>query len=298
MATHDLSKFLINRPLAVIAFLCFSLSSLTVTAESLEVKLPSGLNVFADYHVGLPSMPAVLMLHGFQQTNKSQPMNSLGSNLSSRGYTVLAPTLSLGINNRKQSMACEAIHTHTYKEEVEEISYWMDWLANKGFKTIIPVGFSSTGNIGLLIYNAQGSHPAIKKTLLISPNPQHINTTEHQKISAALNKSSANTNQKLGTFTLGYCKNNFFATNISYLSYSQYNENKISDLIMQSAIPIEMIIGSTDSIMPTSWLTQIKALKSPTRVTVIDQANHFFDGTSEFDLTEAVENILKNINTQ
>lgn len=298
MAIHKLAEFMFRRRSAIAALLCFLLPSLPAAAESLEVKLPSGITVFADYHSGLPSMPAVLLLHGFQQVHQSEPMNSLGNNLASKGYTVLIPTLSLGVNKRRQSMACEAVHTHTYKDEVAEIAYWMNWLSNKGYKTIIPAGFSSTGNIALLIYNAQGSHPAIKKIILISPNPTFFNLVERQKIRTALNVKQSETSQKLGAFTLGYCKKNYFATNASYQSYTQYDESKFAELIKQSPVPAELIVGSGDTVLPASWLAQLKMLKSPTRITLIDQANHFFADTAEFDLTEVVENILKNINTQ
>jgi len=297
MAIHKLAEYMFKRRPAIAVLLYLLLLPLPAAAESLEIKLPTGITVLAEYHSGLPSMPAVLLLHGFQQIHQSEPMNSLASNLASKGYTVLSPTISLGVNKRRQSMACEAVHTYTYKEEVAEIAYWMNWLSNKGYKTIIPAGFSSTGNLGLLIYNAQGSHPAIKKIILVSPNPTFFDLAERQKIRTAKNTKQAASSRKLGAFTLGYCKNNYFSTSASYQSYSQYDDTKFLELIRQSPVPLELILGSSDTVLPASWLTQLKALKSPARTTIIDQANHFFADTAEFDLTEVVENILKNINT-
>jgi len=58
-------------------------------------------------------------------------------------------------------------------------------------------------------------------------------------------------------------------------------------------VPTEIILGSADTILPANWPSQIKALQTKNRVTVIDDANHFFDATNEFDLAEEVENILK-----
>jgi len=298
MAFHKLAEYLLKCLPAIAALLFILLPSLPAFAESLEVKLPSGITVFADYHGGLPAMPAILLLHGFQQTYQSEPMSSLGSNLAAKGYTVLRPTISLGVNKRKQSMACEAVHTHTYKEEVAEIAYWMNWLGNKGFKTIVPAGFSSTGNVGLLIYNAQGAHPAVKKIILISPNPQFFDLAERKSIRAGLNKNQHANSQKLGAFTLGYCKNNYFSTPNNYYSYTQYDESIVAGLMKQSPVPLEIILGSADTILPPAWLAQLKAIKSPTRITTIDQANHFFADSAEFELTEAVENIIKNINVQ
>jgi esterase/lipase len=298
MAFHKLAEYMSKRRPAIAVLLYLLLPPLPAAAASLEVKLPTGITVYAEYHRGLPSMPAVLLLHGFQQIHQSEPMNSLGSNLASKGYTVLIPTISLGVNKRRQSMACEAVHTYTYKEEVAEIAYWMNWLDNKGYKTIIPAGFSSTGNVGLLIYNAQVSHPAVKKIILVSPNPTFFDLAERQKIRTAMNTKQTASRKKLGAFTLGYCKKNYFATAANYQSYTQYDESKFVELIRQSPVPAELILGSADTILPAAWLTQLKVLKAPARTTIIDQANHFFADTAEFDLTDAVENIIKNINTQ
>jgi len=298
MAINNLAGYLTSGSSNIAALLCLFFTSLPATAETIEIKLPTGITASANFHIGNPSQPAVLLLHGFLQTQHSQPMSSLASNLASKGYTVLNPTISLGINKRSQSMACEAVHTHTIEEEVAEVAYWVQWLGNKGYKNIVPIGFSSTGNLEILLYNAQGSHPAIKNSILTSLNPIFTDPAELRKYRVAGDAKRQPDLKKLEIFTLGYCKNNFAATAKTYLSYAQYDDIKILKLIKQTPVQIDVILGSTDAILPANWPSQINALKTRTRVTIIDKANHFFDGTSEFDLAEEVENILKNLPAQ
>lgn len=294
VAIHKLTGFLLNRPMGIAAILFFSLLTLPAVAETVTVKLPTGITASANFKSGLPSLPAVILLHGFQQTHRSEPINSLASNLASRGYTVLNPTMSLGVNHRSQSMPCEAVHTQTIDEEVAEIAYWANWLSDKGINNIILASFSSTGNIAMLLYTSQAPHLTIKKAILIAPNPPIVNQKEKRKIIASLKSRAQKDEQNLGIFTLSYCKNNYATTTSSYLSYAKYDSKEFIELIKKSQVHTELIIGSADTVMTPSWATQLRSLNSPARTIMVDKASHFFDGPSEFDLADAVDSILKN----
>lgn len=292
-AIHNLAGGFKNSRSAIALLCCICFPTFVSAAETVVVKLPTGVTASALFHPGRPSQPAVILLHGFLQTYASQPLSSLAGNLASKGYTVLSPTISLGINRRNQSMACEAAHTHTMTEEVAEVDYWVNWLSKKGYKNTVLTGFSSTGNNEILLYNARGSHPAIKQAILISPNPTYRDDAEWQRTLAAANVQRQSNSKKITKYSLGYCKHNFTATVSSYLSYVQYDGHKIQELISQTPVPTEIIFGSADAILPPNWIAQIKPLKA--RVTIIDKANHFFDGTSEFELVEEVEKTLRNL---
>lgn len=294
VAIHKLTGLLLNRPMGIAAILNYSLLTFPAVAETVTVKLPTGISASANFKSGLPSLPAVLLLHGFQQTHRSEPINSLASHLAAKGYTVLNPTMSLGVNYRSQSMPCEAVHTQTIDEEVAEISYWTNWLSDKGTDNIILASFSSTGNIGMLLYTSQAPNLNIKKAILIAPNPPIVDQKEKRKIIASLKSRAQKDEQNLGIFTLSYCKNNYATTTDSYLSYAKYDSKEFIELIKNSQVHTELIIGSADTVMTPSWATQLKSLSSPVRITMVDKAGHFFDGPSEFDLADIVENILKN----
>lgn len=298
MAFNNPAGYLINSPLGIAALLFLLCPSLPASAAPVEVKLPTGITASANFQSGLASKPAVLLLHGFLQTYHSPPMSSLASNLASKGYTVLNPTISLGINLRNQSMACEAVHTHTMTEDVAEVAYWVNWLSNKGYKNIVLVGFSSSGNLQTLLLNAQGAHPSVRKAILVSLTSSLSDSAERQRVSIESDAKRQAEKKAIGIYSLGYCKKNFAATASSYLSYAQYDESRVLELVRQTPVPTEIILGSADTILPANWPSQIKALQTKNRVTVIDNANHFFDATNEFDLAEVVENILKNLHAR
>lgn len=265
-------------------------------AQTLDVTLPSGMTASASFHEGRSDQPAILLLHGFLQTSHSPPMSSLADNLASRGYTVLNPTITLGINHRTQTTACESAHTYTMEQEVKEIDFWVNWLNRKGYKNIVLGGFSSVGNLGILIYTAQSQHPAIKKSILISLNPLHIDHHELDKIRDGMN-SAQQAKSKIALYSLGYCNRDFAATRKSYLSYAQYDESNTLALLQRTTVPTEIILGATDTILPANWRSKIQARGSriPLSVSLIPHANHFFDGTSEFELSDAVEKSLMNL---
>ena len=253
------------------------------------------MTVTADYHIGRPSQAAVLLMHGFLQTHESEPMNALASNLFSKGYTTLSPTLSLGVNKRKQSMPCEAVHLHTIEEDVAEIDYWINWLLKKGHTHLALIGFSSTGNIEILLYNLQSARPAIKKTILVSLIPITFDVAERRKHYATRNAQQTSDIKTPELFSLGYCKKNFAASKKTYLSYTQFDEEKILQLIAKAPQPVDMIFGSADTTLPENWLHEIKSLPSQANIKIINNANHFFDALHEFELTDSVEKLLKDI---
>lgn len=283
----------IRRTLLITAVPCLLLNSLPAHSEQVETKLQNGVIATANFHGGLSSMPAVIILHGFLQTYHSPPMSTLASNLSSRGYTVLSPTMSLNVNRRSQSIACEAVHTHTMESEVDEVSYWVSWLNTKGYKDIVLIGFSSTGNMAALLLSARNTQPSIKHIILTSLNPIFFETDERQKMRAAMKVNLNKTGKHLERFSLGYCRKSYTATASNYLTYASYDNNKILELLRDTPVPAEIILGTTDTILPDNWAEKVSGINTQSHVTLIKNASHFFDGTHEFDLAEAVENTLK-----
>ena len=95
----------------------------------MSLELRSGLTAVSDYWPGEADLPAILILHGFLQTREFQTVRRLAEALSDEGYSVLLPSLTLGLDRRRQSVACEAIHTHSMQQDVDELRAWIDWLA-------------------------------------------------------------------------------------------------------------------------------------------------------------------------
>lgn len=259
-------------------------------AETVEAKLPTGIIATADFRVGQPSRPAVLLLHGFLQTRFAPPVSSLANTLADLGYTVLVPTLTLGINRRSKSLACEAVHAHTMEGDVAEVDFWVNWLANKGYSSIALVGHS-VGSTQILRYAAQKPIPAVKMAILTSLVSFHGKQPEVQN-ALALTKRSAR-EQALRRFTLTYCINNYVAPPVAYLSYVTNDTEQTLGLLKKIKVPAEIILGSADKTLSTDWPGEIRNRGIP--VTVIDKAGHFFDGSQEFDLADKIETLLKTL---
>ncbi|MDD5329361.1 MAG: alpha/beta fold hydrolase [Sulfuricella sp.] len=250
-------------------------------AETVEQRLPGGTIAAAEWRAGQPAKPAVLLLHGFLQTRQAPPMSRLAGTLADQGYTVLAPTLSLGIDRRAQSLACEAVHAHTLEGDVAEVGLWVSWLAGKGYRTIVLVGHSF-GSEQILRYVAQRPDVAVKKAILTSLVPLHSDGAERREAVAQIKSRP----QTLGRFTLAYCHKNYAAPPAAFLSYAAEDASVTLNLLRKTQVPAEVILGGADTAMDKGWPGKVGS--SGARLAVIAHAGHFFDGEQEFDLADTV----------
>lgn len=285
------SRLLKRMRVSAALFGLFFLPLQPATAAPVEAKLPSGIVATADYRAGQPSRPAILLLHGFLQTRHSPPMSRLADTLADQGYTVLSPTLSLGIDRRTQSPACEAVHAHTINDDVAEIGFWTNWLAGNGHKSIVLIGHS-TGSKQVLLYVAQRPNAAVKKAILTSLIADNSDDKERSSAIAQMKKQAQN-EHALGHFTLAYCKKNYAAPPRAFLSYVDLDAGKTLGLLGKARVPLEIVLGGADTTMDQGWPEKIRSRGMP--VTVIESGSHFFDGEQEFDLADKVTTVLKTL---
>lgn len=263
---------------------------LPLAAKEIELKLPSGIVASADYRAGEKSKPAVLILHGYLQTRNFPLVYNLADALSGAGYAVLTPTLSLGISHRSQSLACEAIHTHAMQDDVDELRRWTNWLTAQGHKSIVLIGHSFAA-IQLLSY--EQNHPAaeVKKLVLIS-----LSDMEHKFLSpgrvdkkAAIELATKDKNAMV-MFELGFCRQ-YRSTAPAYLSYVAWTQERVLKVLPGVKVPYEAIFGESDTVVSPTWPEQVRKAGAP--VTIIPNANHFFDDSSaEFELLGKLDTIL------
>lgn len=250
-----------------------------------ESKLPSGKIANAEYRQGKPGKPAVLLLHGFLQTRNFSTVASATEALSSAGYTVLAPTLSLGISGRKMSLPCEAVHTHSLEEDVAELAFWSDWLAQRGHNRIVLIGHSF-GSVQILSYLGKKPSRAIAKAILISLTDVEVKQEASARAKLVRNlREQGGQNKTLFEAEFGHCKK-YVAPAPALLSYLTVTRSSILDSLAKQSVPIEVILGSADDRMGPDWLGKLTARGVTVRV--IDGANHFFDKQHEFDLQDAL----------
>lgn len=255
-------------------------------AAQITVTLPGNITANADYRTGESQKPVVFLLHGFMATYNLNIIQIIVEELEGQGYSVIAPTLSLNINNRSSGVNCDAVHTHTMESDIEEIAWWVDWLKKKGHQDVIMAGFS-TGSLQIAIFLSSNTPGIIKKAVLISPaylaGPPFPESEEKADIATAREMLAKSKNQ-LHEFHLSYCKGNFMSPPKVFLSYKEWTETRLLEVVQKITIPYIVIIGGEDHRFGTRLGKKLKKINSP--VITISGANHFFDSPYEFDFLD------------
>lgn len=260
-------------------------ASPSLCAAPVEITLASKVIVSAEYKPGAPSKPAILLLHGFLQTRDFPTIQRLGQSLSEEGYTVLVPTLSLGVPKRKQSLACEAVHNHSFEGDVAELATWVDWLRQRGHNAIVLVGHSF-GSLQVLSYAARDTSSALRAVISVSlvdgeALADNVRELAVHEARARLKRG----NNQLFSPELSFCKT-FPTTPSNFLSYANWDKKNVLALLRQVKTNNFIVVGGKDTRMGKDWPNQLRAYG--VKVSVIESANHFFDDQHEFDLLETV----------
>ena len=260
-------------------------------SEFITQKQSNGVNATAQWLAGDEEQKVVLILHGFLQTRDFFTVRRLGDALNELGYNVLLPSLSLGIDNRQQSLACEAIHTHSLDQDVDEIGNWVDWLHQTTGKKITLIGHSA-GSLELLAYLSGDPSPPVDQAILISliafaqgPIAKE-NEAERQR---ALEESARDGNE-LSNYRLAYC-DRYTTTPGNYLSYMAWNGNKTLENLNNLAVVPTIVLGSEDRRLGDEWLPLLR--QTGAEVVQIPGAGHFFDHEYEFDLMDGIVELLE-----
>ncbi len=270
---------------------CLLLTTTPARSELVAEQQASGFIANALLLPGEPQNKAILLLHGFLQTRDFFTVRRLGEALQDMGYTVLLPTLTLGIDNRRQSLACEAIHSHSMDQDIEEINFWINWLQHRTGKSPTLIGHSA-GSLQLLAYLAEEPEPPVERAILISlvafvqgPIAKE-NTAERQRAQEQLEKGD----NSLTHYRLAYC-DSYTTTPENYLSYVSWDSNKTLEALKNLAIEPTIILGGDDHRLGNDWLPSLGLVGA--EVIEIPGANHFFDHEYEFDLVDSIQKLLE-----
>jgi len=270
--------------------LIMACSALAAFAAPVELTLPSKLVANAEYRKGDPGKPAVILLHGFLQTQEFPTIHRLTEGIADTGRSVLAPTLTLGVTHRSQGLACEAIHTHTMKEVGGEIGAWVKWLKTRHKGPIILLGHSF-GSVEVLAYLSGNPDPAITHFIGVSiiEGRLKMTTAETTKLIAELRRAVKTGEPRVATHQFSFCQK-YRATPASLLSYLDWTPQRVLHATARLPLPHLIIMGGNDDRLGSDWVGK---LKERSRVKIIPGANHFMDGEHEFDLLDAVLDELK-----
>lgn len=268
------------------------LFSSPLISKEISVFLAGNTTVNADYRPGQQGKPAVFLLHGFMSTYNLNIIQIIAEELEGEGYTVLAPTLSLNINNRRAGINCDAVHTHTMESDVSEIAWWVNWLKSKGYRRIVMLGFS-TGALQISVYLSKQQDDSIEQAILLSPAylaGKPFPEQRERKDIAEAKKMLTNHKDELQKFSLSYCKSNFLSPPNVFLSYKHWTSDKLLKVIERISIPTSIFLGSNDHRFGPYLNAKLTSTKS--KVITIPGANHFFDSPYEFQLLENINNAL------
>jgi pimeloyl-ACP methyl ester carboxylesterase len=247
-----------------------------------QQEMRPGIPASAEYLIGERDKPAVLLLHGFLQTRDFPTVATLARGLHDEGFTVLAPTLSLNIPNRTQSLACEAVHRHSLDDDIAEIARWVDWLKSQGHHSIVLLGHSF-GSLQLLAYLSAGPDAAVKGYIGVSLIEAEVGTTPRAALIARLENQGPLEQRTLVTQHLAYCRK-YLSTPQALLSYVRWDQPHTLSVLKQSPVNVKLIMGDADDMLGHGWLKALKHIQTP--MAIVKDANHFLDGAHEFDLLD------------
>ena len=252
-------------------------------AEIVQLEIRPKINASAEYLAGHRDKPAALLLHGFLQTREFSTVATLARSLQDAGYPVLSPTLSLGIPNRAQSLACEAVHRHSMDDDVAEITRWVSWLKSRGHRSIVLVGHSY-GSLQLLAYLDGRPDTAVKAYIGASLIEAQIGTASR---SALIKRLENQIQGKLVSNNLSFCSK-YLSTPEALLSYVRWDRPRILAALKKTPVNVQLIMGDEDQMVGRDWIKMLKDAQTP--MVIVAGGNHFMDGSHEFDL---LENTLK-----
>lgn len=268
-------------------------------AEVVQEQTAAGVGTHAEFLRGDPDRPAVLILHGFLQTRDFHTVKSLGAGLHASGFTVLMPTLSLGVDLRESSLPCDALHLHDMESGAEEIGTWLQWLDDRGFDDIVAVGHSA-GSARLVHFLDRNPEAAVRGAVLISllgfrfddfnvDTARRVPGTDGVRALPSGSGALATEDEAIAEYRLSFCER-YPAPASRFLSYYEWNCARIARTLAELETPIHVILGGEDPRVGRDWIERLTAVGAD--VTLIDGASHFFDGMHEFDLLEGVEGQL------
>lgn len=277
-------------PAILLSGLCLIVFAIPVLAESIKLTNTSGEVITADFSQGSNKASPVLILHGFLQTRKFPTVSRLATSLHDIGYTVLSPTLSLGISNRQQSLSCEAVHTHSLDSDADELRQWLGWLYKKTEKPVTVIAHSAGGPVILkYMEDSEAKHVAHSILISLSFYNAGIYANENDEYAEKAHKAINSGTNPLDSYALNYCKT--YPTDArAFLSYYNWDRVKTSTVINKFSDRASIILGTGDRRMEDDWKKQLQ--QQHKIVTLIEGANHFFDQAHEFELTDAVEKLL------
>ena len=249
--------------------------------------------------------PIFLIVHGTWAYHGMEIIQALQSVLAENGYPSLAITLSLGVDDRRAPLRCEAPIVARHDAAVPEMAAWLNKLKADGWSDVVLSGHSR-GGAQVALAQQRLADPAVRRLLLLAPMVWRAgavaadydthSTTRLQDVLAEARAAqdretgAGDSAPRMGPHPLLYC-DTVQAAPQSFLSYYGTSVPKHTPAIVaELGIPVDVYLGTEDDL--ARWSPEERsAATRRAGVTLhdIEGADHFF---RDLYLYEVVEDFL------
>ncbi len=236
---------------------------------------------------------AVLWLHGLFQTHEMrEPIAVQREAWVSAGFPVLSPTLTLGIDNRREPYDCSYPLDHDYDLNLREIEAWVNWLRSKGVRRIVLAGHSMGGQQIIHAFERVKGKGVVG---LLAVAPAEGLRREHPLLESARKLVKEGKGRSMLETSFFYCQRARVSARTLY-SYYGIDRN-IGRYLRKVDVPALIVWGGEDDRVKNlpEFLEPYVKGKENVRIEVIDHADHFFRDLAAEDLSSITTDFLSDV---
>jgi len=245
----------------------------------------------------------IVITHSGLAHGQMETIQYLQQLLNESGYSTLAITLSLGVDNRHGMYDCKATHRHRFSDGAEEIGVWVNWLQQQGARRIVLLGHSR-GALQTALYMSEQGNDRIQAVVLLAPDTQATNDAaayqrrHHASLAPVLAKAQALVAAGKGDTVLAhtgflYCADTAVSANTIVSYYGPDPRLDTPYLIPMIKKPTLIVIAGSDEVV-VGFKDKFVPLADGQRVKlkVVEGAGHFFRDLYSDDAVDLIRAFL------
>jgi len=270
----------------------------TLLAEPVQIE-HAGLRLNANLelagHDSLQGQDVVLITHGTLAHGRMELISALQNVLAESGVASLAPTLSLGVDNRSGMYDCATAHRHRHQDAVDELGRWSDWLQQQNSSRILLLGHSRGGNQTALFSRTQTTGQLMGQVLLapMTWNTEQEHTAYAQRFGQSLHPllkqaQTQHTGPMPAPIGFLYCEDAQVNAESLLSYYSDDPDRHTPNLLAHTRLPTLVIAASDDKVVPELPTAMTSVQNSQVHLVTIEGADHFFRDLYTYDVVDQV----------
>jgi pimeloyl-ACP methyl ester carboxylesterase len=246
----------------------------------------------------------VLITHGTLAHNGMEVVKAMQAGLGERGFSTLAISLGLGLDNRQGMYDCAVPHKHKHTDSLDEIGAWLGWLKEQGASKAVLMGHSR-GGAQTAMFAAERPNPMVAKVVLLAPMTydekaeREIYQAKYGKPmaeplakAAALVKAGKGAEMMTDTGFI-YCP----GATVSAASFASYYQpdSRLGVVAPLAKIKVPtLVIAASDDQVVKGLPEAVKPLADgkTVKLVTIPNADHFFLDLAADDAADAIKGFL------